>query len=73
MREQYLEPHQTHPEPMSPYELKLSGAIMEIFGTGVHDLPGLVAGLNGLGLHGPDGNRWTDETFRAEMRRLGGE
>ena len=71
MTEQYLDPHQTHPEPISPYEQKLSGAIMEIFGTGTHDLPGLVAGLNDLGLNGPDGETWTEETFRAEMRRLG--
>lgn len=67
----YLEAHQTHPEPFSPYELKLSGAIMEVFGTGVHDLPGLVAGLNDLGLHAPDGGPWTEDNLRAEMHRLG--
>ena len=71
MAEQYLDPHQTHPEPITPYERKLSGAVMEVFGTGTHDLPGLVAGLNGLGLHAPDGTPWTEENFRAEMRRLG--
>lgn len=71
MREQYLERHQTHPEPMTPYELKLSGAIMEIFGAGTHDLAGLIAGLNDLGLHAPDGDEWTEESFRAEMSRLG--
>lgn len=71
MREQYLDPHQTHPDPISPYEAKLSGAIMEVFGRGVHDLPGLIAGLNGLGLNAPDGSPWNDENFRAEMRRLG--
>jgi hypothetical protein len=71
MPEQYLETHQTHPDPISPYEAKLSGAIMEVFGRGVHDLPGLVAGLNGLGLNAPDGNAWTEDNFRAEMQRLG--
>ncbi len=71
MPEQYLEEHQTHPDPISPYEAKLSGAIMEVFGRGVHDLPGLVNGLNGLGLNAPDGSAWTEDTFRAEMRRLG--
>jgi hypothetical protein len=71
MPEQYLDPHQTHPHPITPYEAKLSGAIMEVFGRGVHDLPGLVDGLNGLGLNAPDGSAWTEETFRAEMRRLG--
>ncbi|WP_435201863.1 recombinase-like helix-turn-helix domain-containing protein [Janibacter sp. GS2] len=68
---QYLEVHQTHPEPFSPYELKLSGSIQEIFGRGIHDLPGLVSGLNDLGLHAPDGSSWTQESFRDEMRRMG--
>lgn len=71
MPERYLEEHQTHPHPISPYEHKLSGAIMEVFGRGVHDLPGLVEGLNGLGLNAPDGAPWTAESLRAEMRRLG--
>jgi hypothetical protein len=71
MREQYLDPHQTHPEPMTPYEKKLSGAIMEIFGTGTHDLAGLVASLNELGLNAPDGGAWTVDSFSAEMHRLG--
>ncbi|MGX7732736.1 recombinase-like helix-turn-helix domain-containing protein [Rhodococcus sp. 2H158] len=69
--EPYLEPRQTHPDPLTPYEDKLAGSLMEIFGTGTHDLPGVVEGLNGLGLHGPDGRPWTEDTFRAEMRRLG--
>lgn len=71
MPEQYLEVHQTHPEPISAYETKLSGSIMEIFERGVHDLPGLVAGLNELGLRSPAGDAWTEDNFRAEMRRLG--
>jgi len=71
MREQYLEVHQTHPHPFSPYETKLSGAITEVFGRGVHDLPGLIEGLNGWGLNAPDGSPWTEDNFRAEMRRLG--
>jgi hypothetical protein len=71
MPEQYLEVHQTHPHPISPYETKLAGSIAEIFARGVHDLPGLIEGLNGLGLNAPDGGRWTEENFRSEMRRLG--
>ncbi|EOM74479.1 hypothetical protein DW322_01565 [Rhodococcus rhodnii] len=68
---QYLDANQTHPDPISPYEENLSGAIMEVFATGVHDLPGLVAGLRDLGLHAPDGGDWTEENLRAELRRLG--
>jgi len=69
--EPYLVVNQTHPEPLTPYEVKLSGAIMEVFATGTHDLAGLTAGLNALGLHGPDGGAWTEDDLRAEMRRLG--
>lgn len=68
---QYLEVHQTHPQPFTPYETKLAGSIMEIFRRGTHDLPGLVQGLNDLGLHSPDGGEWTEENFRDEMRRMG--
>ncbi|KQY50901.1 MULTISPECIES: recombinase-like helix-turn-helix domain-containing protein [unclassified Nocardioides] len=71
MPEQYLVQNQTHPEPLSPYEQKLSGALMEIFGTGVHDLDGLLAGLNAMGLNAPEGDAWNEANFRAEMRRLG--
>jgi hypothetical protein len=71
MPEQYLDAHQTHPHPISPYEAKLSGAIMEVFGRGVHELPGLLDGLNAMGLSAPDGGQWNEENFRSEMRRLG--
>lgn len=71
MPEQYLEAHQTHPHPISPYEAKLSGAIMEVFSRGVQELSGLIDGLNGLGLNAPDGGAWNEENFRAEMQRLG--
>lgn len=70
-RQPYLEPHQTHPEPITPYEHKLAGSMWEIFSGGASTLDEVVAGLNGLGLHGPDGNQWTEDSFRAEMRRLG--
>lgn len=70
-REPYLEPHQTHPDPITPYEAKLAGSLTEIFTGGATTLPEVVDGLNALGLHGPDGGPWTEDTFRAEMRRLG--
>ncbi len=70
-REPYLEVHQTHPEPITPYEQKLAGSLTEIFTAGATTLTEVVDGLNALGLHGPDGGPWTDENFRAEMRRLG--
>ncbi|WP_207841957.1 recombinase-like helix-turn-helix domain-containing protein [Williamsia soli] len=70
-REPYLEANQTHPEPITPYEMKLSGSLTEVFSSGATTLDDVVAGLNALGLHGPDGKAWSDDTFRAEMRRLG--
>lgn len=70
-REPYLEPHQTHPDPNTPYEAKLAGSLTEIFTGGATTLPEVVDGLNALGLHGPDGGPWTEGTFGAEMRRLG--
>ncbi|WP_020106867.1 recombinase-like helix-turn-helix domain-containing protein [Nocardia sp. 348MFTsu5.1] len=70
-REPYLETHQSHPEPITPYERKLAGSLSEVYAGGVDTLDGVVEGLNNLGLHGPDGGPWTAESFRAEMRRLG--
>jgi hypothetical protein len=70
-REPYLEPHQTHPEPISPYENKLAGSLTQVFTDGATTLEETVDGLNALGLPGPGGKPWTNETFRAEMRRLG--
>jgi hypothetical protein len=69
--ELYLTPRQSRPGEPGPYETKLAGAIEEIFGGGVHDLSGLVSGLNERGLFGPDGAAWTEQTFTTEMQRLG--
>lgn len=68
---QYLVVHQTRDHEPTSYELELAGAIEEIFGTGIHDLPGLVEGLRTRGLRSPGGDEWTDESFRTEMARLG--
>lgn len=66
----YLQPRQSRGGEPSPYERKLAGAIEEVFGTGRHDLGGLVEGLNELGVPAPGGQDWTVESFTAEMRRL---
>ncbi|MCX5139600.1 MULTISPECIES: recombinase-like helix-turn-helix domain-containing protein [unclassified Streptomyces] len=68
---QYLDPNQARTTEPTPYEKKLAAVIEEVFGSGAHDLPGLVAGLNARDLPAPDGTPWTEETFRNEMRRLG--
>ena len=71
MTNQYLVKHQTRTSDPTSYELKLAGAIEEVFGSGRHDLAGVVDGLNDMGVSGPGGERWTEESFTAEMQRLG--
>jgi hypothetical protein len=66
----YLQPHQARTVEPTPYEKKLAGAIEEVFGTGRHDLPGLVDGLNQMGVPAPHGDVWTAESFTTEMKRL---
>lgn len=70
-RETPLQPRQARPDEPTPYERKLAGAIEHVFGSGTHDLAGLVAGLNKLGVAAADGAPWTESTFTAEMKRLG--
>lgn len=67
----YLEAHQTRLHEPTPYEWKLAGAIEEVFATGAHELPQLLDGLRRLSLTAPDGQPLTEETFLAELRRLG--
>jgi hypothetical protein len=71
MTDLYLVEHQARTSDPTAYEVKLSGAIEEVFGVGRHDLAGLVSGLNDMGVLGPGGQPWTEESFRDEMQRLG--
>jgi hypothetical protein len=70
MREQYLEEHQSRRRPPTAYELKLAGAIEEVFGGGAHDLQGLVAGLAALGVTTRDGRPMTAEDLLNDIRDL---
>jgi hypothetical protein len=70
MHSNYLEPFQARDIEPSPYEMKLAGAIEEVFGTGRHDLDGLVVGLNELGVPAPGGTTCTPESFTTEIKRL---
>ncbi|GAA4601110.1 hypothetical protein GCM10023195_02390 [Actinoallomurus liliacearum] len=66
-----LQPVQSrHREPTS-YEHALADELEAIFGRGVHDLPGLVAALNETGVRPAGGADWTEESFTAEIARLG--
>lgn len=66
----YLKPYQARTAEPTPYEKKLAGAIEEVFGSGRHDLAGVVDGLNELGVPAPGGEVWTADTFTSEMKRL---
>jgi hypothetical protein len=55
----------------SEYERDLADALFAIMGKSVHDLAGIVAGLNQAGPMPKDGGTWTSELFKAEMQRLG--
>ncbi|MCF8587607.1 recombinase family protein [Gordonia liuliyuniae] len=67
----YLVPHQARKFEPTPYERKLAGAIEEVFGDGGHTLEALIEGLNENGFHGPDGKPWSQDSFTAEMARMG--
>src|SRR4051794_13217816 len=66
MASQYLEVHQTRRREPTPFEVKLAGAIEEIFGRGVHDISGMLGELNASGLAAPDGAPWTEDSLMRE-------
>ena len=43
----------------------------DAFAAGIHDLEALVNYLNTTGPAGPNGERWTAESYQREMARLG--
>ena len=63
--------HQCRDWEETPYTRALGDALERLFDREVHDLDGIVTGLNEAGVAPPDGKRWTAGNFRAEMARLG--
>jgi len=63
--------HQCRNWEESPYTKALGDALEGLFDRKVHDLDGIVAGLNEAGVKPPEGETWTADLFRAEMARLG--
>jgi hypothetical protein len=57
--------------PPTAEEQALGDALEAILKQGIHDLDGIVDGLNRSGVAAPGGGAWTVESFQAEMRRLG--
>lgn len=71
MTDNYLNANQARRSPISDYDAKLAGAIEEIFGTGAHDIAGLIQGLRAANISAPDGNAWTEEALVAHLEPYG--
>ncbi|MCQ4210693.1 recombinase-like helix-turn-helix domain-containing protein [Streptomyces longispororuber] len=67
----YLEIHQTRDHEPTPYEIRLARTLEDIFTKDGHELSDVIDGLNSRQLRTPSGAPWTEESFRAEMHRLG--
>ncbi|RII18790.1 hypothetical protein DSC45_09225 [Streptomyces sp. YIM 130001] len=67
----YLEVHQRRTHEPTPYEFKLAATLEEVFTVEGHELTDVVRGLNERQVHAPDGRPWTEQTFTAELDRLG--
>ena len=66
----YLDAHQTRDHEPTPYELKLAPTLEEVFTHDGHELADVVAGSTPA-RSAPRRRPWTEESFRAEMNRLG--
>jgi len=62
---------QTRAAAPSEYENRLGDTLQEIFAEGIYELPGIVAALNERGVRSASGMGWTEDSFAAEMARLG--
>ncbi|MFI7010893.1 recombinase-like helix-turn-helix domain-containing protein [Streptomyces sp. NPDC050145] len=67
----YLEIHQSRTHEPTPYEYKLAATLEDVFSKDGHEIEDVVRGLNARRVHAPDGAAWTEESFAAEMHRLG--
>ena len=67
----YLNPHQARDREPDDYQNLLGDAIERSYAEGVHDLSGLIERLNEARVPSPNGQPWTPDLFRQEMKRLG--
>ena len=52
-------------------EKALADVIIGILAKSIHDLPGIVAGLNAAKIAAPGGGAWDEQIFTAEIEKLG--
>ena len=62
---------QTRSAAPTEFEIQLGDALQEIFDADIDTLPEIVAELKKRGVQTPDGGAWTEESFQAELNRLG--
>jgi hypothetical protein len=62
---------QNRSAPPTEYENHLADALEKILGDGTHDLAGIVGRLNEMRVYAPTGRAWSEDSFRAELKRLG--
>jgi hypothetical protein len=62
---------QTRATPPTEFENRLGDLLIQIFAKGVETLPEVIQELNRNGSRDAAGNPWTEESFQAEMKRLG--
>jgi hypothetical protein len=62
---------QNRAEPPTEFENRLGDTLEQIFASGAESLPEVVAQLNNEGSRDRAGQPWTEESFQAEMKRLG--
>ena len=62
---------QNRAEPPSEFDNELGDALEAIFASGIEELPRLIEELNKRGSRDRAGRPWNEESFQAEMQRLG--
>lgn len=67
----YLSDTQSKTHEPTAWEQQLGDILEVAFKAGQHELPAVVAALNGAGLPMPDGSPWDETGFEAVMERLG--
>ena len=63
--------HQTRGNSPTDHENLLGNALEEIFGSGIVDLKDIINRLNEMGVRAPNGDDWSEKSFRSEMENLG--
>lgn len=71
MTELYLNPNQARDREPTPAENAIADVIERCYAAGIQTCEGLVAELNKARVRAPDGKAWSEDSFKAEMARLG--